>query len=48
MAEGSIVREMTKTFELNKPSSSYNILEAFEIVSKDVTDVTEPLMARNH
>jgi len=48
LAERSIVKEMKKTFELSKPSSSYNILEAFDIVSKDITDVVEPLiMARS-
>lgn len=48
LAERSIIREMKKTFELEMPSRSYNILEAFDIVSKDITDVSEPaVMSRN-
>jgi hypothetical protein len=41
LAQRSIVKEMKKTFELNLPSGSYDILEAFEIVSKDITEVSE-------
>ena len=41
LAERSIVREIRKTFELCKPSSSYNIREAFEIASKFITEVSE-------
>ncbi|HXQ91852.1 MAG TPA: hypothetical protein VN739_02520 [Nitrososphaerales archaeon] len=41
LAERSIIKEMKKTFELNQPTSSYNILSAFEIVSNDITEVSE-------
>ena len=41
LAERSIIREMKKTFELKKPSSSYSILEAFDLVSKDITEISE-------
>lgn len=41
LAERSIVREIKKTFELPNPSSSYNILKAFEIASKDITVVED-------
>jgi hypothetical protein len=41
LAERSIVKEMKKTFELNLPSGSYDILEAFDIVRKDITEVSE-------
>jgi hypothetical protein len=44
LAERSIVKEMKKTFELKMPSGSYNILEAFELVSKDITDISEPVI----
>jgi len=44
LAERSIVKEMKKTFELNMPTGSYNILEAFGIVSKDITDVSESVI----
>ncbi len=44
LAERSIVREMKKTFELNKPASAYTILGAFEIVSKDITNVADPVI----
>jgi len=44
LAERSIVKEMKKTFELENPTSTYTILKAFEIVSKDITVVAEPVI----
>jgi hypothetical protein len=44
LAERSIIREMKKTFELEKPTSTYTILQAFEIVKKDITLVAEPVI----
>jgi hypothetical protein len=46
LAERSIVKEMKKTFELsNMQPGTYDIIEAFEIASKEITDVSEaPLM----
>jgi hypothetical protein len=44
LAERSIVKEMKKTFELNMPPGSYNILEAFDNVSKDITEVSESMI----
>lgn len=47
LAERSIVKELKQTFELSMPSGSHNILEAFDIVSKDITEISEgPLMAK--
>jgi len=49
LAERSIVKEMKKTFELSKPTSSYHILDVFETVSKDITQISEPiLLASSH
>ena len=41
LAERSIVSEIKRTFDLKSPTSSYNILEAFQIASKDITEVSE-------
>jgi hypothetical protein len=41
LAQRSIVKELKRTFELKMPASSYNILDALEIVSKDITETTE-------
>jgi hypothetical protein len=41
LAERSIVKEMKKTFELDMSPNSNSILEAFEIVSKDIFYVSD-------
>jgi hypothetical protein len=41
LVERAIIRELKKTFEIKMLPSSYNILEAFEIVSKDITEISE-------
>jgi len=47
LAERSIVKEMKRTFELKMPVGSYNILDAFDIVSKEITEVSEVPMLTN-
>ena len=41
LAERSIIREMKKTFDLRGVPSSYNIVDAFELASKEITEITE-------
>lgn len=38
LAERSIIREMKKTFDLRGVPSSYNIVDAFELASKEITE----------
>lgn len=45
LAERSIANEMRKTFQLNMAPSSNDLLEAFDLVSKDVTVVSECLVS---
>ena len=41
LAERSIVKEMKRSFDLNMPPGTYNILEAFDVVKKDITDIAD-------
>jgi hypothetical protein len=39
LAQRAIVKEIKKAFEVDVPAGSYNLLEVFEIVSKEITDL---------